>query len=344
MEFKKNRYDPQKMLSYNRILNMVIGARGYGKSFAMKKYVIDRAIKHKEMFMLVRRTKDDIKESVETYFNDIRMYYPDKTLLVKGKKFYCDGELIGVAVPLTRWQSIKSSAYPSVTTMIYDEFLKEKDFTQYIPNEPTALLNLIDTVRRDRDNFRCVCLSNSTSVTNPYFLYFGLQLQKHKVDNTYKRYNTFPKNSELLVEKPDAKDYIEEKKSTSRFYQMIKDTKYAEMAVENEFTEDDPTFIERKSQNSKYKFTILYDGLAYGYWLDINEGKLYVSYKHDPKSKLIFALTTSDQNDNVYLLNNWRKNYWICELVRALQNGYLRYDSQTVKNTHMKIFKKMNIQ
>lgn len=264
-------------------------------------------------------------------------------MTVKGNKFYCDGDLIGYSFPLTKWQSVKSSAYPDVTTMIYDEFLKEKDYTTYLPNEPGALLSIIDTFKRDRDDFRCICMSNSTSVSNPYFLYFKIQLPKHKVDNKYKRFNTFSHNKEILVEIPDATDYIEKVKKKSRFWELIKDTPYADMAVNNEFTDDDPSFIEKKSDGAKYKFSIIYGNYTYGYWLDTRESKMYVSYKHDPTSKYIFAMTTSDMSDNTYLLNNWKRNYWVTSMVSALQDGYLYYENQNVKNTHMDIFNKMNI-
>lgn len=337
------RYNPTKMLSYNRMLSFVISTRSYGKSFALKYYVVNRAIKYGEKFIHLRRTKKDIKENMLTYFSDLKAFFPEHTFVSKGNKLYCDGDLIGYGMALSNWQSIKSSAYPDVTTMVYDEFMKEKDFTTYLPNEPRALLNLLHTIGRDREDFRCVCLSNSTSVTNPYFLYFDLQLTKHKSENKYKRFNTFPKRPDILIEMPDAKDYIESVKKTSRFQRLIQGTDYAEMAVNNEFTDDDPSFIEKKSEGAKYKFSIIIGNTTFGYWLDMRESKLYVSYKHDPTSKLIFAMTTSDMRDNTYLLNNWKKNSWVSEMVKALQQGYLFYENQTVKNTHMEVFKKMNI-
>ncbi|MCG5559890.1 phage DNA encapsidation protein, partial [Klebsiella pneumoniae] len=104
---------------------------------------------------------------------------------VKGREFHVDGKLAGWAIPLSTWQSEKSNAYPNVTTIIFDEFIREKDKTGYLANEAEALLNLMDTVFRGRDNVRCVCLSNAVSVVNPYFLYFNLVPDINKRFNAY---------------------------------------------------------------------------------------------------------------------------------------------------------------
>ncbi len=177
-------YNPNKMLSYNRILNFIIGARGIGKSFAMKEYPIKRFLKSGEQFIYVRRYKGELKK-VKNYFNDVMVKFPKHQFKVKGREFYIDGKLAGWAIPLSMWQSEKSNAYPNVGTIIFDEFIREKDNSGYIPNEVEALLNLMDTVFRNRDNVRCVCLSNAVSIVNPYFLYFDL------VPNINKRFNAY---------------------------------------------------------------------------------------------------------------------------------------------------------
>lgn len=336
-------YNPQKMLSYNRLLNFVIGARSTGKSFAMKKYPIDRFINHGEQFIYLRRYKDEIKENIDTYFQDIEEFYPEHIFSVKGKKLYCNGSLMGYAIPLSSWQSKKSASYHHVTTIVYDEFIREKDNSGYIPNEPKALLNFVHTVRRQRPNFRCICLSNAVSVVNPYFLFFNLKLRKDPETNDYYRYNTFKHNKQILVEIPPSKEFMEALQNDP-FYELTQGTEYHEMAFNNEFTADDSTFIQKRGSKSKYKFSVHYDGRIFGYWLDLSEGLLYASFSHDPSSKRVWAMTTSEMKENVYLMNNWRDCYDLKELVKALKQGYLRYENQTIKNLHYDMFKKMNIQ
>jgi hypothetical protein len=175
-------YNPNKMLSYNRILNFVIGARGIGKSYAWKVHPIKRFLKYGEQFIYLRRYKPELKK-VNQYFDNVKDEFPGVELKVKGREFYINGKLAGWAIPLSSWQSEKSNAYPNVSTIIFDEFLREKDNSGYMPNEVSALLNLMDTVFRDRENCRCVAFPMRVSVVNPYFLYFNL------IPNINKRFN-----------------------------------------------------------------------------------------------------------------------------------------------------------
>lgn len=327
-------YDPQKMLSYNRILNFIIGARGIGKSFSMKVHPIRRFLKHGEQFIYVRRYKDELKK-VQNYFNDIKAsgLFPDVTFVVKGRMFYINGKLAGWAIPLSIWQSEKSNAYPLVSTIIFDEFIREKDNSGYIPNEVPALLNLMDTVFRDRENVRCICLSNAVSVVNPYFLYFGI------VPDINKRFNAY-KN--ILVEIPDSKDFSQERRKT-RFGQLIDGTEYGDMSLDNEFVNDSQVFIDKRSKESRFSFAVVYKGMTMGIWVDVDLGLMYLSHDYDPSTKHIYALTTDDLKENNMMMTGWKQNYYLKKMVSAFLNGYLRFDNQVLRNVGYEMFKKMNI-
>lgn len=323
-------YNPNKLLSFNRILNFVIGARGIGKSFSMKRYPINRFIKNGEQFIYLRRYKQELKK-FKNYFDDIKEKFPDHTFKIKGWEMYCDGNLMGWALPLSIWQSEKSNAYPKVSTIIYDEFIREKDNSGYIPNEVEALLNLMDTVFRDRDNVRCICLSNAVSVVNPYFLYFKLMPDINKRYNAYK---------DIVIEIPNNEDFSNERRKT-RFGSLIDNTEYGAMSLDNDFVNDSKVFIEKRTKESRYQFAIVYKGLTIGIWVDLNEGLMYFSQDYDPASKKIFALTTDDLNENTMLFTNWKNNYYLIKMVSAFTKGYLRFDNQVMRNIGYDIFNKM---
>lgn len=326
-------YNPNKMLSYNRILNFIIGARGIGKSYGMKKYPIKRFLNNGEQFIYVRRYKDELKK-IGNYFNDIKKEFPETDFKVKGRQLFINDKLAGWAIPLSSWQSEKSNAYPDVTTIIFDEFIREKDNSGYIPNEVNALLNLMDTVFRDRENVRCICLSNAVSVVNPYFLYFDL------VPNINKRFNAY-KN--ILVEIPDSQDFSEQRRKT-RFGSLIDGTDYGDMSLDNEFVNDSTTFIEKRSKDSRYQFSVMHKGMIFGVWVDLNYQLMYLSQDHDPSSKFVYVMSTEDLQENRLLMNNWRGNYHLKKLVNAFKNGLLRFDNQVIRNVGYEMFKKMNIQ
>lgn len=326
-------YDPNKMLSYDRILNFIIGARGIGKSYAMKKHPIKRFIKYGEQFIYVRRYKPELKK-IGNYFNDIAQEFPNHEFKVKGRQFFIDGKLAGWAIPLSAWQSEKSNAYPMVTTIVFDEFIRERDNSGYIPNEVDALLNLMDTVFRTRENGRCICLSNAVSVINPYFVYFGLVPDINKRFNAYKH---------ILIEIPDSKDFSDERRKT-KFGQLIDGTEYGEMSLDNEFVNDSDVFIEKRSKISKFVFSIVYKGMRMGVWVDTQQMLLYLTADHDPSTKNVYALTADDLEEDMILVSNYKKNYHIRKLCSAFMNGQLRFDNQLMRTIGYEMFKKMRVQ
>jgi hypothetical protein len=326
-------YNPQKLLSYNRILNFVIGARGIGKSYAWKVHPIKRFLKYGEQFIYLRRYKPELRK-VSNYFDNVKDEFPDVEFKVKGREFYINGKLAGWAIPLSTWQSEKSNAYPNVTHIIFDEFLREKDNSSYLPNEVPALLNLMDTVFRDRENVRTICLSNAVSVVNPYFLYFNL------VPDINKRFNS---NDDIVVEIPDSVDFSEARRKT-KFGRLIDGTEYGEMSLDNTFTNDSYVFIEKRSKESKFVFSVVYKGLTLGVWVDISQGLMYLSLDHDPSTNNVYALTTDDLKENVLYMKGWKNNYHLRKLVASFMNGILRFDNQVIRTTAYEMFKKMNVQ
>jgi hypothetical protein len=326
-------YNPQKMLSYNRILNFIIGARGIGKSYSMKEYPIRRFLKTGEQMIYVRRYRSELRKVIN-YFDDIKDKFPGHEFKVKGKLLLIDDKVYGWAIPLSMWQSEKSNAYPKVGTIIFDEFIREKDNSGYLPNEVQALLNLMDTVFRDRENVRCICMSNAVSLVNPYFLYFDL------VPDTNKRFNAY-KN--ILVEIPESREFSSERRKT-KFGSLIDGTEYGDMSLDNEFINDSNLFIERKTKESRFQFALIYKGMTMGIWVDVDAGLMFISNDYDPSSRNIFALTTDDINENAMLMTGWRNNYYLFKMVRAFMNGYLRFDNQVLRNIGYEMFKKMRIQ
>ena len=61
----------QKIISYNALLNFIIGERGVGKSYDSKIFVAQRFIKRKKQFVYLRRYKTELKEAMMKNGNPI---------------------------------------------------------------------------------------------------------------------------------------------------------------------------------------------------------------------------------------------------------------------------------
>ena len=65
-------YSYDKVLSYNALLNFLIGERGVGKTYGMTKFLIKQFLKSGKQFVYLRRYKTELKESVPQFFDKIK--------------------------------------------------------------------------------------------------------------------------------------------------------------------------------------------------------------------------------------------------------------------------------
>ena len=327
-------YSRNDLLSYNALFNFCVGSRGTGKTYQFKDWAISDFIKNDNQFVYVRRYKTEFKD-IYNFFDDIINKYPDHEFKVGHGKFIIDGEIAGFYIALSTAITKKSVAYPNVNKIGFDEFILEKSTIHYLPNEVNAFLGLYETIARDRNNVRCLFMANSVTLINPYFLFFDLQVDKTK------RFWTF-KNNDLVVELTDLEDFKEHKKQT-RFAKIIDGTEFSKYAIEGEFTGDNYEFIEEKSPNSYYCFTICYKGENIGIWCDSKKGLMYVSNKVDLTFPLRYALTTNDHKPNMIVLSNKYSRNKINTLTKVYEYGCLRYESLKLKALMFEIFKILNI-
>ena len=102
-------YNNNKLLSYNAILNFIIGNRGGGKSYNAKDWCIRDFIKNGNQFVYVRRYKTELKK-IDKFFDDIKEDYPNNKLEVKGKVALIDGKVAGYFIALSTSKQEKSTA------------------------------------------------------------------------------------------------------------------------------------------------------------------------------------------------------------------------------------------
>lgn len=325
-------WDIRRPLSYNCMFNFIVGNRGGGKTYGCKKYVINNFINKHEQFIYVRRFKEEFKD-IGTFYNDLDCFGDEYELKSHNGRFICNGETMGYYIPLSTAKIKKSVAYPDVTTIIFDEFILDRGYYHYIPDEVTAFLEFFETVARMRDNVKVFFLSNAVTVTNPYFLYFDLKLPKP---------NKIKRNGDILVEFVAKDEFIKEKQKT-RFGQLIKDTPYGDYAINNEFLRDNEDFIEKKANDCKYYFTINYKGQILGVWLSKGQGKLYVSFDTDTTSHFNYALTKDDHTPNTMLIASLTSSRPFVFFKQNFQMGNVYFETMNIKNIVYEIMKMCNL-
>ena len=330
-------YNYSKIQSYNALLNFIIGGRGIGKSYGAKKMVIQDFLKNGNQFVYLRRYKTELDTSVPTFFDDIKAndeFGDDVVMTVKKNKklvtFEINGETAGYAIALSTSNILKSTSFPKVKTIIYDEFIIDKGVYHYLKDEPIKFLDAVETIGRLRD-VRCYLLGNAVSIINPFFSYWNLSTP---YGSEFKRF----KDGLIVVNCPINPEY-EKAKKESRFGRLIEGTDYGDYAIENKWLRDSNSFIEKKSASAKYFATIVINGMNLGIWRDYEEGVIYLSDHYNPNCNIKIACTAEDHQENT-ILASLSSNPILKLIVLGFKNGNLRFSSMKVKGVAMKLLTK----
>lgn len=197
-------YSLKKILAENADYNIIIGERSNGKTYATLEKILTDYIKEKKQGAYIRRWKDDIQgKRAETVFNALCQNDTIKKLTNDGyetiifsrggwhlakydtetKRMKADKEPFCYAFALSDVEHDKSTSYPNVYNIVFDEFLTRR---YYLPDEFVIFMNVLSTIIRDRENIKIFMLGNTVNKYCPYFDEMGLnnieQMEQGNID------------------------------------------------------------------------------------------------------------------------------------------------------------------
>lgn len=317
-------YDLSKILSYNAFLNFLLGERGVGKTYSCSKFVTKKFINSGDEFVYIRRYKSDLKKSVPKFFNALitNNEFEEHKLRTHGDLFYIDDKVAGYGMTLTMAQSLKSSNFPNVKYIIFDEFIIENDgHKHYLQGEVEVFLGLVETIARMRD-VKIFMLGNAVTVTNPYFIFFDISMPYNTDIKTYK--------DGLILVQYMKNDEYRKAKHESKLGKLVEGTEYSSYAIDNSFRLDNKDFIEKKSGTSRCAFAFKYKDNIYGAWFDYNIGKIFISNDY-LENVQFFACTLEDHKPNTMLINSAKYYSAFKTFVQNYKLGNVYYESQKIK-------------
>jgi len=318
---------PHEILSRNALFNMMIGARGGGKTFGAMKHVINRYLKYGEKTFYLRRYKTELTKKDKLLDDMARIAYPDLIFGVDGTEAYLkrneesEKEYFMTFGALSSMSQGKSIPYPDIFWLLFEEFIIPKGKSlHYIKNEVEDFLDIYNTIDRYRGQVRAIMLANAIDIANPYFIFFGIMPDQNKEFYKYK-------NGELILQMCKQIEYKKYAANT-RFGKFISGTPYGDYSTENYFRNDDNTFIEEKSAKAQARYAVKYRDLYFSVWLDFNTNIYYITKKQVP-DKICFALTKDGHNYDTVMLE--KADTMMKNLKRIYQYGYVRFQDVQVK-------------
>lgn len=206
---KTNYYSLKNILSKNADYNLIIGERSNGKTYALLEYALKLWVEsgYTKQAAYIRRFSEDIMgKRAEGLCNGIVStnavykitkgeysnvkYYSGKYYLCnyddRMKKFIPQGKPFLYNFSLSASEHDKSTSYPNIDTIIFDEFITRRF---YLVEEFTIFMNTLSTIIRDRKNIKIFMLGNTVNKYAPYFAEMGLNRVKYQEQGTIDLYS-----------------------------------------------------------------------------------------------------------------------------------------------------------
>lgn len=288
-------YNPNKALSYGCNFILSMGGRGVGKTTGWLIKSCQRYIKKHKQFIYVRRYKDELGEFLS---KDTMGGIAEGITYTGGSKsatFISEDNIIGYGATLSTYRKFKSSRFPDVTTVIFDEaFLLRSSTAHYSSTEVTDFLEFFNTIQRTRTDVMAVIMGNNLDLFNPYFSYFNvpyLQGGEHWVNRDRGLYVEMPKASAKL---------IEEIKKTP-LYKLTKGTAYGNYYVDNDLLSSNTIKPIPKPTNATLFCRLIVNGLMLNMYIVNTNGNIRLYCEE--RNKVI------DDSRSCTLMTNNNPNY-----------------------------------
>ena len=219
-EVKTDYYSLKNILSKNAQYNVIFGERSNGKTYAVLELCLKNYFRDRSKFAILRRRSADVTASkIRTFFSafwagDVNLvekwsggtwdritsrsgYFYLARYDVDLNKIVTDSDYIGVAISISESEHFKSTSFPEITTVFFDEFITRLG---YLPDEFILFMNVLSTIIRDRKNVKIFMCGNTVNKFNPYFAEMGLYNAQKMEQGTIDVYSYGKSNLTVAVE------------------------------------------------------------------------------------------------------------------------------------------------
>lgn len=293
-------YNGASVLNADCPISLIWGSRSSGKSFYWKRHCIKKFLNENRQFIYIRRTDEDIKTAAFTFFDDIKVKFPNYGMEHISGRFYIgkldpDNDLInpqlcGYSFSLNRLHKLKSVVLDQVDFIFFDEFLPEDN--RYLhPNdpefEPTQLMSMYMTVARGinrpiREEVKLVCVSNLSTSYSPYHSYFGISMgnKTRGIFNGVYAENVVNLNTSNAIR-------------DSKFGAILQSTSYGDFALNNTaLADDDRNIIPKVPRQANPWFNLRVRNKWYMCLFDLDG--IYFTERYDKTLKEKYGFSAID--------------------------------------------------
>lgn len=278
----------------------VIGARGYGKTYFIKRQCAKDFIFDNKKMVIIRDTVEACEKIAENkgikFWGDV---FQEKALqkhdyLIEGNTIKIDDKLAGEIMPLSTYYKYKGNYYDA-ENIFFDEFIPE-EVQAYRGNRARQFANTIETIARDR-RVRVHLSANALDLGNDILEALGIQIKNKQ----YGFYLNIEKHV-VIYYAPDNKEFKERKRNS----------------ISGRITSG--TFLDANMNNNEFE-----------------KGECDIFEKRKPCN--LYGIYYNRENECLRLyVTNDGSEYYVCKDINANSYSYMRYVFETKQVTGNKKF------
>ena len=325
--------------------NVIFGKRSNGKTYAILSEILENYVRNKKQGAYIRRWQTDIKGLSSTIFDGhiangfieeltqgewTNVYFYSRRWYLcrtdpETKQRIVDSNPFCFSFSLSDMEHDKSTSYPNITTIFFDEFLTR---SIYLRDEFILFCNVVSTIKRLRTDVVIYMAGNTVNQYCPYFAEMGLKnvpkMKKNKIDV----YTYGESNLKVAVERCDS---ISGNKASDDYFAF--NNPKLKMITEGEWELDIyPHLNEKfKSCNVLLNFYIFFDNEKItGNIMKTSENVILYFYRKtteikDVDKSIIFGIT--DSNPRHFKKLNGNKSKIPSKISQFFINDRVFYDT-----------------
>lgn len=349
---KKNYYDITNLLSTNAQYLMLLGQRSNGKSYQVKKTVLESAYKDQGLFVYLRRYRADLKQAyVTSYFDDMPILSItngeyDSIRAINGSIYFVEldeegviskRKLCGRYCALNEAERYKSQVFKGYNSIVYEEFITDQF---YLNDEPRLLQQFVSTVAR-LDEIKVFLVGNTLTRVCPYFHEWCLEGVLKQKQGTIELYHYHTDDDSVVT---IAVEYCSNanNKNTMFFGQSAKQIITGEWDVK----ELPKLPREQYEYEVAYELELIYQSFKFCVQLlvePVNGGRILFVYPLTTDRKLYRIITDefSDLPNVTSKLDRTKRPELL--IIQCLQMDKICYSDNLTGSDFSKVLEKMNI-
>lgn len=259
----------------------IVGAQGYGKTFASKRLCVKDFLYDNKEFIILRNTDDECqrlcKDHGDKIFEDLVISYKPFEYDAQGGTLFINKKKAGEVIPISTYYKNKGEAsFSNVGNVLFDEFIKEGQ-QRYNGDRAKQFLKLVEVTTRDR-HARLILTANALDPGDTVLDLLGISLKNGQFGYYINR-----EKGVVLYYAPNSPEF-EKRRKNSISWKLMKGTAYDDSMAQNKFEGADFQHFDKRPPVNIFGIYYNADGNCFRLYKEKDGDKFFACKDINPNS------------------------------------------------------------